>query len=415
MGKVTKIFKNNIDVYAGTKKELLPRRQELLDEITKSDTYLPDSILHDDLDRGMLDYVENHFKVVSDGKKIPVIPRILTIQRWGELTNTWEYVDEDNNIQLPFISVVRKPDVQPGTNPSVQRTIPDRYRVHYATVKTWNGGQIGANVYKIPQPIAVDITYEITIVCNKFRDLNRFNKLVMQRFTSRQDYTMVKGHHIPIILDRIEDNTPMESLDGRRFYVQNYQFTMLGFLIDSDEFEVKPAINRTLLLTEFVDTKDFKKRYITKTIDLVVVNFTANGTQTVFDVGEPMGVLFYVAVNGLIQEFDIQYYFIQGTSRITFVEPPLAGSVITIVYYRGRQSFIVDSGGRPIQNAKEYFIYDGSTLEFTVSNGIDSVISLDINGLTEEEGVGFDISGLYTVKLNFTPVLGSKIGISYLY
>lgn len=410
-----KKLKNDIDVYAGSKKELLPRRQELLDQITKSDTYLPDTILHDDLDRGMLDYVEKHFKVVSDGKKIPVIPRILTIQRWGELTNTWEYVDEDNNIQLPFISVVRKPDVQPGTNPSVQRTIPDRHRFHYATVKTWNGGQVGADVYKIPQPIAVDITYDVTIVCTKFRDLNRFNKMVMERFCSRQDYTLVKGHYIPIVHERTEDNTPMDSLDGRRFYIQTYQFVMLGFLIDSEEFEVKPAINRVLLLTEFVDTKDFKKRYIHKTIDLVVVNFTADGTQTVFDVGEPMGVLFYVAVNGLIQEYNIQYYFIPGTTRVIFVEPPLAGSIVTIVYYRGRNSFIVDSGGRPIQNAKEYFVYDGSTLEFTVSNGIDSVIALDINGLTEEEGVGFDITGLYTVRLNYTPVLDSKIGISYLY
>jgi len=415
MGKVKKIFKNNIDVYVGGKKELTERRKELLEEITKSDTFLPDSILHDDIDRGMLDYVENEFKVVSDGKKIPIIPRILTIQRWSEISSTWEYVDEDNNIQLPFISVIRKPDVQPGTNPSVQRTIPDRHRFNYLTVKTWNGGQMGADIYKIPQPIAVDISYEVTIICNKFRDVNRFNKLVMQRFTSRQDYTRIKGHYVPIVLDRIEDNTPIDSIDGRRFYVQNYHFTVLGFLIDGDEFEVKPAINRVLLLNEFVDIKNFKKRYITKTIDLVVVNIVANGSQTIFDVGEPMGVLFYVAINGLIQEYNVQYFHIPGTSRITFVSPPPANSVITIVYYRGRNSFIIDSGGRPIQNAKEYFIYDGSTLEFTVSNGIDSVISLDINGLTQEEGVGFDISGLYTVKLNYSPVIGSKIGVSYLY
>ena len=410
-----KVFKKNIDVYVGSKKELLPRRQELLDEITKSDTYLPDTILHDDLDKGMLEYVEKQFKVVSDNKVIPVIPRILTIQRWGEITNTWEYVDDDNNIQLPFISVVRKPDVQPGTNPSIQRTIPDRYRFHYATVKTWNGGQLGADVYKIPQPIPVDITYEITIVCNKFRDLNRFNKIVMQRFTSRQDYTIVKGHYIPIILDRIEDNTPLDTLDGRRFYVQNYQFTMLGFLIDNEEFEVKPAINRTLLLTEFIDTKKFKKRHINKTVDLVVLNTVANGEETIFDVGEPIGLLFYVAINGMVQQHNIDYYFIPSTTRITFVTPPIAGSVITIVYYRGRNSYIIDDGGRPIQNTSEYFTYDGSTLEFNVTNRIDSVVYLEINGLVQEEGEGFEISGLYTVKLKYSPITESRIGINYFY
>jgi hypothetical protein len=50
----------------------------------------------------------------------------------------------------------------------------------------------------------------------------------------------------------------MDTLDGRRFYVQNYSFTMLGFLIDDEEFEVKPAVNRSLLMTE-VDTTSHKQ------------------------------------------------------------------------------------------------------------------------------------------------------------
>ena len=42
----------------------------------------------------------------------------------------------------------------------------------------------------------------------------------------------------------------MDTLDGRRFYVQNYGFTMLGFLIDDEEFEVSPAINRSITMVE---------------------------------------------------------------------------------------------------------------------------------------------------------------------
>lgn len=245
--------KNNIQVYgvnSGTAEDVVGRRKELLERITKSDTNLPDSILHDDLDLGMLDFVKSNFKVISDSTQIPIVPQILTIQRWGEYTNNWSFSDDDGNIKLPFIAVVRKPDVQLGTNPAIQRTIPDRRQFFYATVPTWDGNQMGADVYKIPQPIAVDIGFEVTIVCTKFRDLNKFNKIVLEHFSSRQAYTTVKGHYIPIVLDRIEDNTPMDTLDGRRFYVQNYSFTMLGFLIDDEEFEVKPAVNRSLLMTE---------------------------------------------------------------------------------------------------------------------------------------------------------------------
>lgn len=404
--------KNDLDIYP--EKTLTPRRQELLDMITKSDTYLPDSILHDDLDRGMLDYVEKNFVVVSDDKKIPVIPKILTIQRWSELSNTWEYVDDDGNIQLPFISVVRKPDVQPGTNPSVQRTIPDRARFHYATVKNVSDGVIGADIYKIPQPIPVDITFEVSIVCNKFRDLNKFNKSVMQNFSSRQDYTLIKGHYIPIILERVEDSSPINTLDGRRFYVQNYQFVMLGFLMDSDEFEVKPAINRAIIVTEFVDTVKFSKTVVNKYIDVNIVTYIANGQLTVFNVNESINILFHVAVNGLKQRNGIDYLFIPTTSKITFLIPPAIGSVVTVTYYRGDR-YINHVNNPEVDVANETFIYDGSTLTFNTENTIVDIIGVDINGLLEVEDVGYTKTSDTSFTLLVTPILGSNVTVTYLY
>ena len=95
----------------------------------------------------------------------------------------------------------------------------------------------------------------------------------MEHFSSRQDYTVIKGHYVPIIFDRVDDNTPMETLDGRRFYVQNYQFTMLGFLIDSDEFEVKPAINRICQVFETEIKNQVPSVAITKTIPINDLNY----------------------------------------------------------------------------------------------------------------------------------------------
>ena len=410
--------KNNIQVY-GVKSDMngpdiVGRRKELLERITKSDTFLPDSILHEDLDLGMLDFVKEHFKIISDGDQIPIIPRILTIQRWGEMSNNWTFADEDGNMKLPFMAVIRRPDVQPGTNPVVQRTIPDRRDFFYASVPTWNGTQMGADIYKIPQPVAIDITFDVTIVCTKVRDVNRFNKIVLQKFSSRQSYTSVKGHYIPIILDRIEDNTPMDTLDGRRFYIQNYTFTMLGFLIDDEEFEVKPAISRMFLLNEFISSNNFAKKYINKTIDITVATFTADGLQTVFSVGESINVLFTVAVNGLVQVRDDDYYHIPGTSKVTFASPPDEGDIITITYFKGRNDTFIDTFGKPLQVTNETFVYDGSTLEFTTLSPIDSIVSLDINGLVEDEGSGFEVSGNYKVKLLGAPAIGSKIGVVYL-
>lgn len=405
--------KTDISVYKG--KELTARRQELLDKITKSDTYLPDSILHDDLDKGMLDFVTKNFVVIADGNKIPTIPKILSIQRWAQIMNVWEFSDEDGNLEVPFIATIRRPDVQPGTNPSVQRTVPDRHQFFYASVPTWNGTQFGADVYKIPQPVPVDISYEVTIVCTKLRDLNRFNKIVLQKFASRQAYTTVKGHYIPIVMDKIEDNSPIDQIDGRRFYLQNYSFTMLGFLIDQDEFEVKPAVSRFFLMNEFARNTNYQKKYINKTIDITIANFTADGLQTAFSVGESIGILFNVSINGILQERDVNYFHIAGTSKITFTSPPYENSVVTITYYKGRNSVFIDNYGKPIQVTTEHYTYDGSSLVFTTINAINSVVTVDINGLADQEGTGYDVTGLNQITLKDTPVLGSKIGINYLY
>ena len=405
--------KTNISIY--TEKVLTERRQELLDKITKSDVYLPDSILHDDLDKGFLEYVTKNFQVVSDGKKIPIIDKILTVQRWGEFTQTWTFTNDDGNIELPFVAIVRKPDVQPGTNPSVQRTIPDRHQFYYSSVPTWNGTTMGADIYKIPQPVPVDITYDVTIICNKFRDVNKFSKIVLQNFSSRQDYTTVKGHYIPLILDKIEDNTPMETIDGRRFYVQNYTFTMLGFLIDSEEFEVKPAISRFFLMNEFAKEGAGRKKYVSKAIDITVMSFTGDGLQTAFSVGESIGTLFSVTINGLLQEKNVDYYHISYTSKITFVEAPQEGSTIVISYYKGRNNVIIDNYGKLILVTTEYFTYDGTSVVFSTYNNINSIVTLDVNGLVEEEGGGFEITGGQEITLLGTPYIGSRIGVTYLY
>tara|TARA_Y100000592_G_scaffold15141_1_gene22055 strand:- start:2115 stop:3197 length:1083 start_codon:yes stop_codon:yes gene_type:complete len=230
------------------------RRRELADLINDDGTFLPKSLLHADLDRGMLDFVETQLKTVSNGKKINVIDRILTLQRWAEFSQTWKFSTSDKNVDLPFIVVVRKPDVQYGTNPALQYTIPDRKQFHYAKVPTWDGNRKGYDIYTIPQPVPVDITYDVKIICNRMRELNQFNRVTLQKFTSRQAYTFVKGHYIPIVMQSIGDESKIDT-EERRYYQQSYQFQLQGFLLDEEEFEVKPAISRSLVLFGF-DTKN---------------------------------------------------------------------------------------------------------------------------------------------------------------
>ena len=227
----------------------LARREELLEKINKDGTYLPKSILHADLDGGFLDFVKNDLRLVVEGKVVPNIDILITTQNWAQFTQTWDFQNIDKNVEPPFIGVIRNPEVKYGTNPSTQYTIPNRRLFFYAQVPTWDGNRVGMDVYKIPQPVPVDITFQVKIVCNRMRELNSFNKIIIEKFSSRQAYTVIKGHYIPIVMGNITDESVMDT-EKRKYYIQSYEFTMLGFLIDEDEFEVSPAVSRVLQVFE---------------------------------------------------------------------------------------------------------------------------------------------------------------------
>ena len=238
-------------------KTLLPRREQIKDMITKDGTYLPKSLLHADLDGGFLDFVKNTLKISSEGKTIPVADILITTQNWSQFVETWDFQNIDKNIEPPFITVIRIPEVKYGNNPAVMYNIPNRRMYYYMEVPTWDGNRAGADIYKIPQPVPADFKYTVAIVCNRMREINTFNKKVLETFASRQAYQTIKGHYIPIINDSISDESVLD-LEKRKYYIQKYEFTMMGFLIDEEEFEVYPALSRTFQMYE-LDTRPVKR------------------------------------------------------------------------------------------------------------------------------------------------------------
>ena len=330
------------------------RRRELADLINDDGTFLPKSLLHADLDRGMLDFVQTQLKTIVNGKSINVIDRILTIQRWAEFSQTWKFANQDRNVELPFIVVVRKPEVQYGTNPALQYTIPDRKQFHYAKVPTWDGNRKGYDIYTIPQPVPVDITYDVKIVCNRMRELNNFNRVALQTFTSRQAYTYVKGHYVPIVMETIGDESVIDT-EERRYYQQNYKFQLQGFLIDEDEFEVKPAISRSILFFDAeTNTKNAGKGSpsIVNQKEMNIYNKNKYRRKLEFTVSETTQTITYSykATITLVRSDNVSsvVYTINGTTTQGKVEIDI-GDVLLIT--------IVKSAGGTAQMVLEELIY----------------------------------------------------------
>jgi hypothetical protein len=267
-------------------KTLLARRHQMADMISEDGTYLPKSLLHADLDRGFLDFVKESLQTIVEGKIIPVVDILITSQNWSQFVETWDFQNIDKNVEPPFITTIRIPEVKYGNNPSVTYNIPNRRTYYYMQVPTWDGQRHGMDIYKIPQPVPVDIKFQVAIVCNRMREINKFNQIVNQTFASRQAYQVIKGHYIPIINDGVSDESIMD-VDKRKYYIQKYDFTMMGFLMDENDFEVSPAISRTFTMieTDFKNKKRQPKRPEPHTPKETIFNFAVStlSASTVFD------------------------------------------------------------------------------------------------------------------------------------
>jgi hypothetical protein len=293
---VPKGFRTNININPG---KIGPeRRQEILDGIADKGTFLPRGVSEEDMDETFVDFVKNELSITIDGEKIPVL--FLTIQRWSEFTRTWQFSDKYKDIQLPFITVVRKPDVQVGQNQAGYYNIPGNRTYTYMKVPTWDGARKGVDVYKVPQPTSVDISYEVRIFTNRMRDLNKLNSLVQRTFQSRQAYINVKGHPMPVHLEGINDESNIDDFENRRYYVQLFEMTLLGYILDENDFEVIPTINRVYTLIEVEDEIPF----ITAIHDVSVFENTVNfnfifkpNSETEFSFTSKYGVSFYELTN----------------------------------------------------------------------------------------------------------------------
>lgn len=311
-----KNYRKNVNILP--KKEGLEQREYLLDQILDKSTYLPRGVMLEDLDAEFINFVEKDLSIVIDGEKVPVI--FLTLQRWMEFSRTWEFTDKHKDIKMPFITIVRKPDVQPGTEQDGLWNTATRLTYLYYRVPTFDGIRKGVDVYKIPQPTAVDVSYEVRLFCNKMRDLNKMQVKIHQAFRSRQFYISPNGHPMPVIVDGISDESTINDFENRRFYLQLYDLKLLGYILDEDEFQVIPAINRSLLVYEVENnlSKPMVKIKSDKDTSLITYNFIFKPlSETVFTT---------------TMNFDIKFTTMSGLININSLIITLNNNVVTIPF-----------------------------------------------------------------------------------
>ena len=286
------------------------RREEITEQIMDKNAYLPSGVLEEDIDREFVDTMsdEKGFKLTLAGEVVPV--HFIALQRWSEFLNKWQTADKYKDISLPFITVIRKIDIQQGENQAGLWNIPGDRTYSIYKVPTWDGIRKGIDLYKIPQPTSIDMLYEVRIFTTRMRDLNKFSRLIQKRFQSSQFYLNVKGHYMPLKLGTISDESVINDFENKKFFVQSFQMTLKGYILDPEDFEVQPTVNRVLVAMEVDVTDTIQSELITvqeyDTDTEVTDNFT-------FKAKSPNLIKF-------VSNFDMEMTEIKGLTRITNLE-----------------------------------------------------------------------------------------------
>ena len=210
--------------------------------------------------------------------------------------------------------------------------IPYLYKKSILKVPVWNGNRNGYDIYEIPQPIHVDVQYEVRLFSSRLRELNEFNKIVLTEFSSNQAYTDVNGHYVPITLDGIDDEHEISDINKKRFYVQKYNFNLHGFLLDEEEFIIKPAVSRILTNYKFLGQKRTKKT------QNVSVNRFNDGHLEIFIeffVDSPLNVSFVVdgeyTINGVVSDNTSFYEIKKNGVSVTPTFNLVQGDIVEII------------------------------------------------------------------------------------
>jgi hypothetical protein len=180
-------------------------------------------------------------QLTLDGRLVPTF--YLDSDRWGEYSKTWKFMDGDNNVPTPYITV-RRIDKQLGTRLGSKFRIPQPRKFRYLNIPILDAGEIIYLQFKMPEPTNVDLVYEVTLFTKYRVDVNQYDEQVLKNFASRQEYVFIKGSPMPLLFEGFAESNTIENIDGDRFFVSKYALKIQGFIQDEKEFEIVKTMRR---------------------------------------------------------------------------------------------------------------------------------------------------------------------------
>lgn len=213
-------------------------------QLKNQNTFFPRSISLEDIDRAVFDWF-NSRDIIINKEKVPAI--FLTPEKWAEVKRSWSRMNTDHNIKFPYITVKRSQAPKLAENPFKSRIPGKMFNTYRIPVYTDSGPTY--KFYKVPQPIKVDIEYEIRALALYISDINLINETLLKHFASLQSYLNIDNHFMPMVIESISDES-VDAVEEERLLHTVYSIKVRGYIIDEDEFEEKLGVTSVTIKIE---------------------------------------------------------------------------------------------------------------------------------------------------------------------
>ena len=223
-----------------------PWREKLALEAFLDQAYNPKLMSVEDIDASFKKWVEDELEITYDGELIPT-QFLLSIQRLSEFGKNWKITNSEGELILTFKTISRELSPQQGTLQEKIFNIPGEPTWPVCYIPVVENGVEGYDVISMKQPVQIDLKYTVSIFSTKMETVNKFNSIVIDKFKSLQAYLRVKDtYYISMKLENISDESKTD-LETRRYYAQNYEVLVRGYILQESDFKRERMQNRMLV------------------------------------------------------------------------------------------------------------------------------------------------------------------------
>jgi hypothetical protein len=145
---------------------------------------------------------------------------------------------------MNFKTITRENNPQYGESQGGSYNVPGNrdYPMFCVPVLQENGEE-AYDLYTMKQPLSVNFMYTVSVICNKYEILNKFNEAIQYEFSALECYIAPNDHYMPMVIESINDESEY-SLDDRKYYAQTYNIKVLAYIIRKEDFKVTKIPSR---------------------------------------------------------------------------------------------------------------------------------------------------------------------------